>query len=53
MTDASETVGSLDFGQQAMNVVVRAKVNASTDYGSYGGGSARGGGYGSSGFHYG
>ena len=34
MTDQFETVGSLDFGQQAMNVVVRAKVNASTDYGS-------------------
>jgi len=34
MTDSAETVGSLDFGQQAMNVVVRAKVNASTDYGS-------------------
>ena len=34
MTDQQETVGSLDFGQQAMNVVVRAKVNASTDYGS-------------------
>ena len=34
MTDQFETVNSLDFGQQAMNVVVRAKVNASTDYGS-------------------
>ena len=34
MTDQFETVGSLDFGQQAMNVVVRAKVNASTDYAS-------------------
>ena len=34
MTDAFETINSLDFGQQAMNVVVRAKVNASTDYGS-------------------
>jgi len=34
MTDSFETTGSLDFGQQAMNVVVRAKVNASTDYGS-------------------
>jgi len=32
--DQIETVGSLEFGQQAMNVVVRAKVNASTDYGS-------------------
>jgi len=34
MTDQFETTNSLDFGQQAMNVVVRAKVNASTDYGS-------------------
>ena len=34
MTDQFETTGSLDFGQQAMNVVVRAKVNASTDFGS-------------------
>ena len=34
MTDQFETIGSLDFGQQAMNVVVRAKVNASTDYAS-------------------
>jgi hypothetical protein len=34
MTDQFETVNSLDFGQQAMNVVVRAKINASTDYGS-------------------
>merc|ERR1719149_384098 len=34
MTDQFETINSLDFGQQAMNVVVRAKVNASTDYGS-------------------
>ena len=34
MTDQFETVNSLDFGQQAMNVVVRAKVNASTDYNS-------------------
>ena len=34
MTDQFETVNSLDFGQQAMNVVVRAKVNASTDFGS-------------------
>jgi len=34
LADQSESVGSLDFGQQAMNVVVRAKVNASTDYGS-------------------
>ena len=34
MTDQFETVGSLDFGQQAMNVVVRAKINASTDYAS-------------------
>ena len=34
MTDQFETIGSLDFGQQAMNVVVRAKVNASTDFGS-------------------
>ena len=32
MTDQFETVNSLEFGQQAMNVVVRAKVNASTDY---------------------
>ena len=34
MTDQFETTNTLDFGQQAMNVVVRAKVNASTDYGS-------------------
>jgi len=34
LLDSAETIGSLDFGQQAMNVVVRAKVNASTDYGS-------------------
>jgi len=34
MTDHIETVNSLDFGQQAMNVIVRAKVNASTDFGS-------------------
>ena len=34
MTDQFETVNSLDFGQQAMNVVVRAKINASTDYAS-------------------
>jgi hypothetical protein len=34
MTDQFETTNSLEFGQQAMNVVVRAKVNASTDYSS-------------------
>ena len=34
MTDQFETVNSLEFGQQAMNVVVRARVNASTDFSS-------------------
>merc|ERR1719331_3523548 len=34
MTDQFETTNSLEFGQQAMNVVVRAKVNAATDYSS-------------------
>ena len=34
MTDQFETVNSLEFGQQAMNVKVRAKVNAATDFSS-------------------
>ncbi|KAJ1626658.1 P-loop containing nucleoside triphosphate hydrolase protein [Pavlovales sp. CCMP2436] len=31
--DVVETNSSLEFGQQAMNVIVRAKVNATVDYG--------------------
>lgn len=34
MSDKFETVNSLEFGQQAMKVVVRAKVNATTDLAS-------------------
>lgn len=34
VSDQFETVNSLEFGLQAMNVVVKAKVNASTDYNS-------------------
>ncbi|KAL1520241.1 hypothetical protein AB1Y20_023711 [Prymnesium parvum] len=34
VSDQFETVNSLEFGLQAMNVIVKAKINASTDYNS-------------------